>query len=237
MKKLINLGLLFVIFSINSFSFGFKPLNFDKRIDSNNSYQEFFIRNDSNKLLKYQIIPYSTEKENDISKYVKVYPRVLNVNPMSTGSFKVFVEDRKKITDGEKSFMLEVKSLKVPNLNQLKQHETNSSVDFKVSLNLEMYAYKGDVGEEFTLEEQSFYKAEDGKKHWKALIKNDTGRGYEIGVAFLDRANSIFGLENLGRLFNHSTAKVDIEIPKEAKYLVFWDNNNQNMVGQRLEIK
>lgn len=128
MKKLINLGLLFVIFSINSFSFGFKPLNFDKRIDSNNSYQEFFIRNDSNKLLKYQIIPYSTEKENDVSKYVKVYPRVLNVNPMSTGSFKVFVEDRKKITDGEKSFMLEVKSLKVPNLNQLKQHETNSSV-------------------------------------------------------------------------------------------------------------
>lgn len=233
MKRIL---LLFMILSFKIFSFTFYPLNFDKRLDSDNAYQEFFIKNDSKSTLKYQLTPMSTGKDRDISQYVKIYPKVITIDPLSVGSFKVFVEDNEKIPYGQSSFLLGIKTLKVPQLQQVGEKENNSSVDFKLALNLEMFAYKGEVGQEFQILESEFYKKEDGK-YWKGKIRNENGRGYEIAVGFIDRTEAIFGLENLGRLFHGSNAEIDVKIPEGAKYIVFWDHNNTTLVGQKIKIK
>lgn len=227
---------IFVCLTCYSYAFTFSPLNFDKRIDSDEAYQEFFIKNDSNKTLKYQIQVFSNNKENDISKYITVYPKVITIEPKTRGSFKVFVDDSKEITDGQKGFMINIRNLKLPNINSVGKNESNSSVGFKMALNLEMFAYKGEVGTEFNLLENQFYK-KNGKKYWKGNIENKNGRGYEIAIGFLDRMEYLYGVQNLGRLFNNSTAKIDVEIPEGAKYIVFWDNNNYCLVGQKIKIK
>lgn len=236
MKKYLRYIVLMLL-SINLYGFTFSPLNFDKRVDSDGAFQEFFIRNDSKKTMKYQINALSNEKENDISQYIKIYPKVITVDPLSNGSFKVFAEDDVDIPKGELGFMLDIKSLKVPDLQNVGEKENNSSVEFKLNLNLEMFAYKGEVGNEFIITEDEFYRTEEGEKRWKATIKNENGRGYELAIGFLDRMEYIYGLENISRLFNGNATKVDVKIPKEAKYIIFWDHNNMTTVGQKIKIK
>lgn len=226
-----------MLISVNLYGFTFNPLNFDKRVDGDGAFQEFFIRNDSDTTLKYQITVESNGKENDISQYVKIYPKVITVDPTMRGSFKVFVEDNVEIPQGELGFMLGIRNLKVPKLQNVGEKENNSSVDFKLAVNLEMFAYKGEVGNEFIITDDEFYKTKEGEKRWKATIKNANGRGYELAVGFLDRMEYIYDLENLGRLFNGNATKVDIKISKDAKYIIFWDHNNMTTVGQKIKIK
>lgn len=237
MSKKYLIYIVLLIMSINLYGFTFSPLNFDKRVDGDGAFQEFFIRNDSKKTMKYQINVLSNNKKNDISQYVKIYPKVITVEPFTNGSFKVFAEDDVEIPQGELGFMLEIKSLKVPELQNVGEKENNSSVEFKINLNLEMFAYKGEVGNEFIITDDEFYKTKEGEKRWKATIKNENGRGYELAVGFLDRMEYIYELENLGRMFNYGSTKVDLKIPKEAKYIIFWDHNNMTTVGQKIKIK
>lgn len=227
---------MFICFACCSYAFSFRPLNFDKRIDSNNSFQEFFIKNDSNEPVKYQLQVFSNGRENDVSKYVKIYPKVITIDPKESGSFKVFLEDSDEITNGQKGFMLNIRSLKLPDLENVGGNKSNSTLGFKISLNLEMFAYKGEVGEEFEILESEFY-SKNGEDYWRGHIGNKNGRGYEIAVGFLDRMEYLYEVKNLGRLFNNSSAKIDIKIPKGAKYIVFWDNNNYCLVGQKIKIK
>lgn len=236
LKKYLRCIVLFLV-SINLYGFTFSPLNFDKRVDGDGAFQEFFIRNDSKKTMKYQINVLSNSKKNDISQYVKIYPKVITVEPFTNGSFKVFAEDDVDIPQGELGFMLEIKSLKVPELQNVGEKENNSSVEFKINLNLEMFAYKGEVGNEFIITDDEFYKTKEGERRWKATIKNENGRGYELAVGFLDRMEYVYGLENISRLFNGNATKVDVKIPKEAKYIIFWDHNNMTTVGQKIKIR
>lgn len=234
-KRLLFL-ILFLGLTIPAYCFRFSPMNFDKRIDGDDSYQEFTIKNDSKKNIKYQIRVFSTGKENDVSKFVKIYPKVISVDPLSEGKFKVFLENDESIKNGEHGFMIGIKSIKMPELNDTKPTVADPALEFKIGVNLEMFAYKGDVKEEFTLTNNKFYKDKEGKKYWQGTIKNDTGRGYELAVGFKDRMEAVFGLESKGRLFNGKTADLKVQIPKGAKKIIFWDWNNNSVVCQEIEI-
>ena len=235
LKKVLT-ATIFLLLSIQAYCFRFTPLNFDKRIDDNEAYQEFIIKNDSKENTKYQIRVFSNGKENDVSEYVKIYPRVVSIDPLSEAKIKVFLEDNESIKPGEHGFMLGIKTIKAPKLNDVKRDIADPTLSFKVGVNLEMFAYKGPVKNEFILEESKFYKNKDGEKCWKGYIKNDTGRGYELAVGFKDRMEAVFGLESQGRLFNGNGADISVKIPKGAKKIIFWDWNNNCVVGQEIKI-
>lgn len=235
LKKLL-ISILLLATSIPAYCFRFSPLNFDKKIDSDDSYQEFVIKNDSKQNVKYQVRIFSTGKDNDVSKFVKIYPKVMSIDALGEGKFKVFLEDDESIKPGEHSFMLGIKTLKMPKINPLDPKVADPALDFKIGMDLEMFAYKGETKKEFTLTESKFYKDDKGEKCWKGSIKNDTGRGYEIAVGFKDRMDAVFGLESQGRLFNNKSADINVKIPKGAKKVIFWDWNNNCVVGQELKI-
>ena len=235
LKKLL-ISILLLATSIPAYCFRFSPLNFDKKIDSDDSYQEFVIKNDSKQNIKYQVRIFSTGKDNDVSKFVKIYPKVMSIDALGEGKFKVFLEDDESIKPGEHSFMLGIKTLKMPKINPLDPKVADPALEFKIGVNLEMFAYKGDVKEEFILTNSKFYKDKEGKKHWQGTIKNDTGRGYELAIGFKDRMEAVFGLESKGRLFNGKSTDLNVEIPKGAKKIIFWDWNNNSVVCQEIEI-
>lgn len=234
--------ILFVIFlSVCGYAFEFGPLGFDKRIDTGEGYGEFIYTNSSDEVVRYKINIFSTGKENDISKYVSVYPKILTIKPQSTGKVKVFVEAPPLLKKGIYSFMMGSENVSVPFLQKNQKGKIAPAVSLKTSVGLEMQAYVGEVGNNFEIfgEKIIARKDEKGKStnFFVAKLKNKTGRGYEIGIGFVDSVNSLIEVESKGRLNNNGELDIDIRIPELAKELVFYDYNNQVFVGQKLSLK
>ena len=73
--------LLFILLSFYSFAFEFSPMGFDKRLDTGEGYGEFQYTNSTLDVQRYKISILDNGKENNISQYVSVYPKILTVKP------------------------------------------------------------------------------------------------------------------------------------------------------------
>lgn len=236
LRKNYFLFLLIFIVNITTYSLKFYPLNYDKRIDKEGAYGEFTLTNTSKEPIRYKIDSKTTGKSTDISRLVTIYPKVITIEPFSEKSFKVFVDETNILKNGEYSFILGIKPLKMPQLEEIKGMKTNSNLSIKQALNLEMFAYVGDLEKPFEIITSKFYK-ENRKDKYKARIKNSTGRGYELAVGFVDSKNMLMSqITPLGRLFNNNQADINVEIPKNAKKIVFYDYNNFKVLKQVIEI-
>lgn len=233
-------GLLFII-GMMAFGFEFGPLGFDKRIDTGEGYGEFTYTNSGDEVVRYKINIFSTGKENDISKYVSVYPKILTIKPQSSGKIKVFVEAPPVLKKGIYSFMIGSENVSIPFLQKNQKGKIAPAVSLKTSVGLEMQAYVGEVGDTFEISNEKIVKRKSDKgktdNYYVAKLKNTTGRGYEIGVGFVDSANSLIDVEARGRINNNGELNIDIKIPSLAKELVFYDYNNQVFVGQKIILK
>ena len=236
-----KIALLLFIVKIAAFGFEFGPLGFDKRIDTGEGYGEFTYTNSSDEVIRYKINIFSTGKENDISNYVSVYPKILTIKPQSVGKVKVFIEAPPILKNGIYSFMMGSENVSVPFLQKNQKGRIAPAVSLKTSIGLEMQAYVGEIKENFEIFNEKIIakKNEDGnlKCYYTAKLKNKTGRGYEIGIGFVDSANSLINVESKGRINNNGEMDIDIQIPELAKELVFYDYNNQVFVGQKIILK
>lgn len=238
LKKIITTSLLMLSMTISSYSMLLHPIGYDKVIDKEEgvAYGEFYLKNTSKELGRFKIEIKPTGKENDISKHISVYPNLLAIDGLTEESFKVYVEDDGTIKDGENSFILSIRTVSVPNLEKL-DDKTKQTMAFQVAMNVEMFAYKGDYNKPLTIVKSEF-KEKDGKKYWEASVKNETGRAYELGIGYVDKANTLIDVDTKGRLFNGSTAQINQEIPKGAKNIVFYDYNNYKVIGtQKIKVK
>ena len=236
-----KIALLLFIVKIAAFGFEFGPLGFDKRIDTGEGYGEFTYTNSSDEVIRYKINIFSTGKENDISNYVSVYPKILTIKPQSVGKVKVFIEAPPILKNGIYSFMMGSENVSVPFLQKNQKGRIAPAVSLKTSIGLEMQAYVGEIKENFEIFNEKIIakKNEDGKlkSYYTAKLKNRTGRGYEIGIGFVDSVNSLINVESKGRINNNGEMDIDIQIPELAKELVFYDYNNQVFVGQKIILK
>ena len=235
-----KLFLFLFLFNSLSFAFEFSPLGFDKRIDTGEGYGEFIYGNSGDEVVRYKINISSNGKDNDISKYVSVYPKILTIKPKSSGKVKVYVEAPPTLKKGIYGFMIGSESVAIPFLQKEKQGNVAPAVSFKTPIGLEMQAYVGEVGQSFEISNEKIItkKNKDNKniKIYTSNLKNSTGRGYEIGVGFVDSQNSLIGVESMGRINDDGNMRIENEIPKFAKALVFYDYNNQKFVGQQIKI-
>lgn len=237
MKKIRSLLVILTLFIISSLSYSMKlrPIGFDKRIDDGNGFQEFTVTNTSNKLMRYKVTVNSTGKKNDVSNLISVYPKVFTVEPLSEKNFKVYVEET-QLPKGEYNFILGVQPIKVPDIEETAKGKINSSVSMQMAMKVEMMAYSGDIIEKFDMIKDKFY-TKDGKKFYSAHIKNSMGRGVELAIGYTDKVNNIIDLKPLGRLFNGNETIFNIELPKEAKHIIFYDYNNYRPIGQTIKVK
>ncbi|MBC2857006.1 hypothetical protein H3N56_11235 [Cetobacterium sp. 2A] len=227
---------MFFLNVIPSYALKFYPLNYDKRIDDNGGYGEFTLVNTSKEPIRYKIEAKKTGKTTDISDLVTIYPKILTVEPLEEKSFKVYVNSDSSLVDGEYSFLLGVKPLKSPSLKENKIGKTSSTFEIKQALELEIFAYVGDLNKKFELSNQKFYE-KDGLRKFKSNVKNSTGRGYELAVGFTDSNNVLLPvLYPVGRLFNGNETVIDVEIPQHAKNIIFYDYNNNKVLNQNVKI-
>ncbi|WP_349764272.1 hypothetical protein [Fusobacterium sp. SYSU M8D902] len=235
MKLLIGLLTLSITFS--SYGMLLHPIGYDKVLDEDGTaYSEFYLKNTSKDMQRYKIEIKSTGKENDISKHMSVYPNLLKVDGLTEETFKVYVEDDGTIHNGENNFILSIRSVSVPSVEDVKD-KTKQNMTFQVGMNVEMSAYKGKFDKPLTIVNSNFENINQ-KKYWKSEISNSTGRGIELGIGFLDKANTLIDVRTKGRLFNGSSTIIKEEIPKGAKYIVFYDYNNYKIFGdQKIKIK
>ncbi len=232
---------IFFILILRVFAFEFGPMGFDKRIDTGEGYGEFAYTNSSNEVIRYKVKIFSTGRENDISKYVSVYPKILTIKPQSIGRIKVYVEAPPTLKKGLYRFMVGSESVSVPYLQKSEKGKIAPSVSLKTSVALEMEAYVGEVKEEFNITNEKIKEIIDKegkkKKMYTSKLLNDTERGYEIGVGFFDGNNSLISVNPMGRIKNGGELLIEEEIPPLAKKVVFYDYNNQVFVGQKIDLK
>nr|WP_317279442.1 hypothetical protein [uncultured Fusobacterium sp.] len=236
MKKIkYLLFILLVILSTASYAMKLRPIGFDKRIDEGNGFQEFTVTNTSSEIMRFKAFVKSTGKDTDISKLISIYPKVFTVEPLSEKTFKVYVEET-QLPKGEYSFILGVQPVKMPKIEEEKKGKIDSSVSMQIAMQVEMMAYSGEMKDKFDIVTDNFYK-QDGKKFYKAHIKNNMGRGVELAVGYTDKVNNIIDLKPLGRLFNGNGTIFNIEVPKEAKNIIFYDYNNYKVIGQSIKVR
>lgn len=101
--------LLFILLSFYSFAFEFSPMGFDKRLDTGEGYGEFQYTNSTLDVQRYKISILDNGKENNISQYVSVYPKILTVKPKSVGVIKIYVQTPPTLKKGCMVLSLEVR--------------------------------------------------------------------------------------------------------------------------------
>lgn len=238
MKRLKILTTLLVVFIMNvtmGYALKFSPLNYDKEITKNGAYGEFTLTNTGKEPIRYRIDVKSTGKATDVSKLASVYPKILSIDPLSAKSFKVYVDENSDLTEGEYSFLLGITPLKVPQIGDTGD-KTNSAITIRKALEIELFTHMGLTKKSLDLSEESFYM-EDGKKFYSGRVKNDTKRGYELAIGFTDRNNVLMPtLQPIGRLFHGNETIVNVEIPRNAVNIVFYDYNNHKVLKQAIKI-
>ena len=228
MNKLINFLMIimaFLIYFVSINAFELSPIGFDKRIDNGDGYAEFYLDNSTEEIQIYKIKVLSSGKKNDISKYVKIYPAIISVKPQERGVVKVYAQSPSNAKEGAYRFMLGFESISVPTLEKYKKN-IESSVSMRVNVNVEMEAYIGELQDKIDVLEKKIYH-KDGKKYFSGEFINNSQRGYEIGIGFVDADNSLIEVHSQGRMAKKGKLNINLEIPPRAYKLIFYDYNNQ----------
>lgn len=171
-----------MLLSSLTFSYGIQPMYFEKDISSGRGYSEISILNTNKRQRgRYKIsIGESSDPKEDISSFVEIYPKVLNVMPESKGLLKVFVNLPKELKKDEYSFMLQVIPITIPVVNGGNK-DISASMNMKLAMNVEMYGHYGEANQEeiekgIRLENYKIYE-KDGKVYLKGTLINDLWYG------------------------------------------------------------
>jgi hypothetical protein len=138
MKKLI-LGIYMILFCSVSAYMNIYPTNFDKRIDGIGDTEEYIITNTTNKILKYRIY-LEESNENDMSKWIQIYPESLILKPGQEKKVKIYINSPEGIKEGEYSAVLGVKEVHIPKITK-----NEELLDVYTNLKLKIYGYVGEL--------------------------------------------------------------------------------------------
>lgn len=195
----------FFLLSNLVFSYGIQPMYFEKDISSGRGYSETFIIN-TNKMARgrYKIgIGKSSDSKEDISSFVEIYPKVLNIMPDSKGLVKIFVNLPQELKKDEYSFMLQVTPITIPVINE-NNKEITVNMNMKLSMNVEMYGHYGEatqeeINEGIKLENYEIYE-KNGKVNVKGTLINNLWYGIVPSVRVESERGTIIESREVIRL-------------------------------------
>lgn len=143
MKKRIMIFMIMIFtFVQTAFSYGIQPMYFEADISNGQGYRDISIIN-TDKLQKgrYKItIGPGRNPDKDISKYMEIYPKVLNVGPDSTGLVKLYANIKEPLPKDEYSFMFRITPIAIPALKK-ENSKISSGIAAPIAFQLEMFGH------------------------------------------------------------------------------------------------
>lgn len=205
MKKFF-LGILaiFCIFSMSLFgAFRIDSIDFDERIDGE-GYAEYKIYNDSLTKAIYKAKIEGVGKV-DVTPALKIYPKVLAIEPNSYAVFKIFGGEKNSLNlpKGEYPFSLSFTPVVVPTVSKKNGIEAISgSATVGLIPNIIMSGYVGEIdySKALKIENERFYKGEDGKLKATFTVVNDSHAGIVLGVQLLNSLQNKTDSMRIGRV-------------------------------------
>lgn len=234
MKKLATLKklILFLVVAINAFGFRMMGLNYNKSLEG--GYREFTIHNDGMKRERYKIslTPIGDE---DITKYLEVYPKVVTIEPMSYKVFKVFGTAKEPLPKKEYQFSLNFTPIVVPTIKKYEGNAVSGTATMGFAPSLEMRAYGGQIDYEndVKVEGLTFSKV-DGKLRAKGKVVNKSQGTLELGVILGNKDGNVFMSKALNPIRPNAEEYFDEEItgtgnPKDIKQIELYDETRETV--------
>lgn len=201
----------------SAFSYGLDPMYFEADISNENGYREIGIIN-TNKMEKgrYKIaINPGPDKDKDISKYIKIYPKVITVDPDSTGYVKVFADIKEELPRDEYNFSFRVTPVTIPTLK--KQAEgVSGGISAPIAFEIPMYGHYGEateveLKEKLITKDFSVYE-KDGMVWVKGSVENNLHYGFVLSIQARSEGESRIKTQEIGRI-PRSGGKLDFNFP------------------------
>ncbi len=218
MKRVLLFILIVCLFKVG-FAFNYSPLYFDERIDGEGGFKEFTYTNTTLNPIRYKIVFKDSKTKNDMSKWVKYYPKVLTVQPRSTAKLKVFVKAPKETPQGEYLCTLYSKPIVVPTISKDLNGTVNMCATTVISYEGELTGYVGNpnLKNNIKVEELKIVKELQNKLSLK-MINNSFKRVF-FGVKILDEnENIIYNSGNLTSIAKKNRIELK-NIPLDVKEL------------------
>lgn len=207
--------ILFLLVANIIFALEISPLMYEQRIDTDGGYREFVIKNSGDKTLRYKVSIYPGISHRDMSKWMEVSPKILNIKPGTEGVLKVYAKAPNGIEPGEYSFVLSLKMVDLPKLpGDIKTVEPVAKINF--DFRLEYLGYAGNLSPDINLINPKLKENSDGTVNFSTKLKNNTEkRGIFYGVEIIGRQGLIHRIEN--RLSKKSETDISVNLDKSIK--------------------
>lgn len=219
MKQTLLLLFISIFFSKNLYSVAFKvsPVYFNKRIDNNDGYQEFTYTNvgEYPKRYKIEVVPNKGQIEG-MEKWVEIYPKILTVPAKSESTVKILIKAPKGVPEGDYSFVLIPKPLKLPILGE-KNGEISLAPSVEVAVNLEFKGFVGELGnpsEKIKLLKAIKNKDSNGKIKLEISLKNELQREIPLRIEATSKSGKTKIYNLIGRASPGETLNKNIDITK-----------------------
>lgn len=199
MKK--NIILIFFIFFVATFSFHITPTFFEKRIDGGGEYQEFTLKNSTDRTVRYKIsfLPGLGKFEN-MSEWIEFSPKVLTIKPQSESTLKVYIKAPKGAKEGEYSALLNAKTITVPKIDRAPYEKVEAAAAIGLDISLEIVSYVGELNPDLLVTNLKIIEDKDGKAILTFNIKNNTPkRGVYYSIEVIQSNDNFETFEN-GRI-------------------------------------
>lgn len=225
MKKNIILTL-FLLMVTMSYAFRLDGISYNQRIDgSEGGYSEMTLRNDSLKKARYKI-----QVSGEISKYIEVYPKVITIEPKSSGTIKVFGKAPSTLPKKEYIFTMIFQPITIPTMVKSEKNQIAGSATIGIAPAIDMKAYIGEVDFNKALRFENIKIIED-KKHGVIVtgeLSNTSYATIDFGIEAYGKNSYLYGAEFIGDVIgNTSRRKIRLNYPnikraEDLKKLVFY---------------
>lgn len=210
------------------FAFEIDSTRFDQRIDTG-GYKEFKIKNNGTKPARYKIKVTNPEKgKESMASWIKTYPKVMNVPPMSEGILKVYAQSPSNVKEGEYFSDLIITPLIIPTLTKKDGSDKisgNSTIAFVP--HIELMGYVGDpkFDKNINLKDIILKNNKDGVEI-SGVLENIGDIGVPIGINLLSSSNFFLDGKALGK----------IQKQKSDKFKVLFKNINKKDIIKKIQI-
>ena len=206
MKKKIVLILILLLITSISYSFPkVYPSVIEMNIDSGRSRGEFTIFNSEKEVKKYKLGV--KEKDNlgnpsEFSKYLKVFPKYIEIKPGGKQTIRVFVKGipKDEFDVGEVRASISIEEIKSQAYKKYESKETingvRTMIDFNYVLNMAVYGYVGEL--KAKLDVKSLTLTKEG--NLTGVISNEGNYSYPLNYEILNKSGKEIEKGPLGKI-------------------------------------
>lgn len=234
MKRIMMLITMIITIFNFTFSIDMSTTIFDQRIDTG-GYREIIFKNNDASPVRYKFTLKNGQKDRDMSKWAKVYPKVMTIPAYGEKVLKIFVQSPPNQKLGEYSMNLIVEPIEIPTIQSSNgKIKGNSTLKFIPIIELLGYIGEQDFTKNINLKDIKFM-TKDNKIIFESILENKGNVGFNAGIKLIGKDDSILGGKWLGRISKNKTEKCKVIFNKlgevkDIKKIIIYDAINFNTI-------